>query len=343
MLLYRWIKRCCWSLMIGLFVCMVLLSGCGLDRQALPPLMPNPVTTDGMTMLWGPDVKVQALKMISGSRKFCHFSIYELGDQDILRALVAANRRGVNVQVVVDATETQSQSIAVPTLEKAGISVRSLKVTGGISHIKLLVVDQKNGLDAMLGGMNFGKESLFNHDASVFFHQTSSGFEGVFQRDYANALGTNRPAPVYPAPLLVDRHIEAAMIQAIAGAKQSVAIEAFALTSKPFIQALLAAKARGVDVRVALDPHSSYQKKTANQLVRAGISTCFYRPVQDELLHAKIMSIDHGKIFFIGSSNFSRQAFAINHEGDVRLFDVYGFGASVDKDMTRIFAESEAA
>ena len=64
--------------------------------------------------------------------------------------------------------------------------------------------------------------------------------------------------------------------------------------------------------------------------------------MQDELLHAKIMSIDDGTIFFIGSSNFSRQAFEINHEGDMELLHVATFGQRVDQDIQHMFVQSGA-
>ena len=325
-----------------LLMMVFLLGGCGLTASDIPGSMPAAAISGNMTLYWGPQVKQRALKMINASTSFCHFSVYELGDKDVLHALVAAKQRGVDVEVVVDGTESQSQSVAVPYLKQAGVQIRSLTIPGGISHIKLLVVNTKDGLEALMGGMNFGRESLFNHDASVFLMQATTAFEEVFQRDYQDAGGIFEEAPVYRSPLVVDRQIAPAMLAAIAKAQKNIEIEAFALTSRPFIQALLAAKSRGVVVKVVLDPHASYQKKTAYELLQAGIDTCFYRPLQDELLHAKIMSIDDGNLFFIGSSNFSRQAFDINHEGDMELLHVATFGQRVDQDMQHMFAQSGA-
>ena len=318
-------------------ICVFLLGGCGISTQHLPESMPTPTTEGNMTLYWGPQVKVRALQMIHNSTYFCHFSVYELSDADILKALVDAKNRGVDVEVVVDQTEQQSQSVAVPFLKDAGVKVRSLSIPSGISHIKLLVVDTKSGMESLMGGMNFGRESLYNHDASVWVRHAPGSYEDVFQRDYASAGGILNVAPVYPAPIIVDRHIAPVMLDAIAEAKRNIEIEAFALTSKPFIAALMAAKSRGVEVKVVLDPHESYDRKTASTLKKAGIATCFYRPLQDELLHAKIMSIDDGRIFFIGSSNFSRQAFEVNHEGDMELLHVPLFGKKLNEDIQHMF------
>lgn len=330
------------TLVAMVVVLAMVVSGCALNANELPGRMPAPVVAGNKTLYFGPQVKQRALRMISASRKFCHLSIYELGDEDVLKALIAARRRGVDVEVVVDATEEQSQTVAVPTLQKGGVKVRSLHVPGGISHIKLLVVDTNSGLEALMGGMNFGRESMHNHDASVYFTHATGAFESVFERDYGAAGGALDVAPAYPSPLVVDRHIEPAMLGAIAQARKNIEIEAFALTSKPFIEALLAAKARGVKVQVVLDPSSSYQKKTEWELSDAGIDARFYRPLQNELLHAKIISIDDGAVFFIGSSNFSRQAFEINHEGDVELTNVAPFGQCIDDDVRYLLSESGA-
>ncbi len=317
-----------------------LLGGCGISANHLPGSMPGAAVEGNMTLYWGPQVKERALQMIRESTDFCHFSIYELSDQDILKALVNAKNRGTDVEVVVDRTEEHSQSVAVPYLERAHVKVRSLTIPGGISHIKLLVVDTKSGMESLMGGMNFGSASLYNHDASVFIKHAPGSFEQVFQRDYADALGVLNTAPVYPMPLVIDRHIAPAMLEAISGARRNIEIEAFALTSRPFIDALLAAKSRGVSIKVVLDPHASYERKTADTLTAAGIANCFYKPLQDELLHAKIMSIDDGRIFFIGSSNFSRQAFEVNHEGDIELFHVPVFGKTIDEDIQHMFLAS---
>ncbi|CAM2164545.1 hypothetical protein BLAT2472_170001 [Burkholderia latens] len=78
---------------------------------------------------------------------------YTFTAPDIARALVAAKRRGVDVRVVVDASESRSKAAiaAMNLLVNAGIPVR---VNGRykIQHDKVLIVD---GQHVETGSFNF--------------------------------------------------------------------------------------------------------------------------------------------------------------------------------------------
>jgi cardiolipin synthase len=305
--------------------------------------VPSAVTEGQDTLLWGPEIKDEALRMIDESAVFCHLTMYELGDPDVLAALARARSRGVDVKVVLDATEPHSQSVGLPYLRRHGIEVRSLRVPGGISHIKSLVTDDAGGMRALLGGMNFGSQSWSNHDASVYIAKAGSSFEGLFEEDFARAGGLPEPSLRFPPPLLYDGQIERALLSAIGNAAQSVVIEAFAFTSRDLIAALAAAVSRGVSVEVILDPGQSYNRKTARELERAGVRVRFYAPYQGEYLHAKIVSVDHGKEFFVGSANFSFHGFSVNHEGDVELTDAPAFARSFEADASLQYGRGQDA
>lgn len=306
--------------------------------------VPAAVTAGSQTLLWGPEIKSEALRMIDASTVFCHLTMYELGDPDVLAALARARARGVDVKVILDATEPHSQDVALPYLRWHGVPVRVLRVPGGISHIKSLVTNGTGGgMRALLGGMNFGSQSWSNHDASVYFSQAGSSFEALFQEDYAQAGGLPEPSLRFPSPLVYDRQIEPALLSAVGGAKQSVVVEAFAFTSRDLIAALAAAVARGVTVEVILDPGQSYNRRTARELEQAGVRVRFYEPYQGEYLHAKIVSVDHGREFFVGSANFSFHGFSVNHEGDVELTDASAFARSFEADAAMQYERGQDA
>ncbi len=320
-----------------LFILSFFIAGCGPLETAQDTEVPAAVHMGNEILLWGPEIKQEALNMIGHSKTFCHVTMYELGDPDILQALANAQQRGVDVKVILDAKEPHSAGTAVPYLRQHGINVRLLQIPGGISHIKSVVTIDSSGMHALLGGMNFGEYSWQNHDASVYFAHAGTGFEGLFEEDYARAGGMPEPFVRFPSPLLYDNEIEPAMLQAINRAQQSIVIEAFAFTSKDLISALEAAKARGVAVKVLLDARQYYNKKTAKSLQNGGIDVRFYMPYQGEYLHAKIICIDHGQELFIGSANFSYHGFSVNHEGDVELLHAILFATSIEQDATRQF------
>jgi cardiolipin synthase A/B len=309
----------------------VSVSGCSAkDVTKLQNYMPAPVATPGMTLYWGSDVKKQALDLIRSSKHQCYLDIYELSDSDIISALSDAHRRGVDVRVVLDATEKHSQTIGLLSLRKDKVPVEVLKIPQGISHIKMLYADNQ----VLIGGMNYGAESWLNNDGSVYIKQPNSSFKSLFLWDYNRASGIPGPDPVAIIPLVYDRNISMNVIQAIQNARESVAMEAFDLTDRIVITLLESAVHRGVVVEVLLDPTQSYNRKTASELRVAGITVRFYRPYQNELMHAKMLDIDHGQTFIIGSANFSRQAFMYNHEGDIVLHHVPEFDAAFQNDLS---------
>lgn len=304
------------------------ISGCSTAMQASSP-MPSPVSENGMTLNWGADVKRQAIKMIDASRQTCYFDIYELSDPDVLAALNLAHRRGVDVRVIVDATEKHSQQQGLPTLRHDGVPVASLKISHGISHIKMLWVDGT----VLMGGMNFGQNSWHNNDASVFLTQANPSFLGLFRWDWARSH--LQPAAIIPnqSPLVSDRTTRQHVLQAIQNAHQNVYMEAFDLTDFGVLDALKAAHKRGIQIEVLLDPGQSPNRSSAVKLKAAGIMVRFYRPYQGEWMHAKILDVDGGQTFIIGSANFTHQAYVYNHEGDLELHNVPQFSRSFEQNL----------
>lgn len=105
---------------------------------------------------------------------------------------------------------------------------------------------------------------------------------------------------------------EAAVVKEISKAKTSVWIEAYSFTSVPIITATIAAKARGVDIRVTLDKSWPTESPLAEaKLLAAGVPVLI--DSQHAIAHAKVIIID-AREFFAGSFNFTAQAEHSNHE-----------------------------
>ncbi|SHJ67244.1 phospholipase D-like domain-containing protein [Alicyclobacillus tolerans] len=307
----------------------LFLVACGTETHRYEEFSIPPVTEKHLTLLWKTDIRNVALQMIDHAQHISYLDIYELSDPEILQALAEAKRRGVDVRVVIDSTEKSSQQMALPYLENNNVPVKSLHISGGISHVKMLLCDG----EALLGGMNFGQTSWTNNDASVYFPYASQSFLSLFLFDWQRAGGYPAQAPVTDSLLIYDRSIEPAMLEALSSAHQIVQIEAFDLSSREIIRALESDLSRGVQVEILLDPNERYSRRAASQLRQAGATVRYYRPYQGELMHAKILDIDDGKIIFIGSCNFSYQAFNKNHEVDVLLEDMPKFSASIQENL----------
>lgn len=319
-------------LLLGLAGLMCILPGCS-QATTPEPFRPQPVTDQGMTLDWGRSVKTQALKMIQSSQHVCDLDIYELSDSDILGALEAAHKRGVDVRVVVDSTESHSLKTAIPELTKYDVPVSAIHIPRGIDHLKMLLTDGQSG-GVLIGGMNFGAGSWNNNDGSVYIPNPDGDFQSLFRWDWARSHNQPATAPHLRLPLVTDRDIEAQVVQAIERAHKNISMEAFDLSDYAVMDALVAAARRRITVEVLLDPGQSLNRKAATTLRDAGVTVRFYKPYDGEWMHAKMVDVDNGKTFIIGSANFSHQAYTYNHEGDIVLHDVTQFDQSLQHDLS---------
>lgn len=103
-----------------------------------------------------------------------------------------------------------------------------------------------------------------------------------------------------------------AIVAEISAAQASVRVQAYSFTSPPIAKALVAAKNRGVDVKVILDSSQESERySSADFLTNSGIS------VQVDSIHAiahnKVIVID-GRTVITGSFNFTSSAETKNAE-----------------------------
>ncbi|MBE3589783.1 MAG: phosphatidylserine/phosphatidylglycerophosphate/cardiolipin synthase family protein [Firmicutes bacterium] len=287
-------------------------SGATPDGAAAPPApggVSEAAAPGAPLLLDGPAARAWALRAIEGARQSVDLEMYELGDRDLIAALVDAHRRGVAVRVILDATESHSRE-ALPLLEAARVPVRAVQLQGGIDHVKLLVVD---GRAALVGGINWGPRSWENHDWDVAFAEAPEALARHVAADWRSGR-VRRGAEDGPL-VYADGRIQEAMLADIASARRTVDIEADALSDRDIVDALAAAARRGVRVTVVASPQERTTRSAVVRLRRAGVDARYARGL---ILHAKVLVVDE-TIAWLGSANFSAHADLANHELDVRL------------------------
>lgn len=231
-----------------------------------------------------------------------------------------------------------------------------------VDHSKVIVVD---GRESMVGGMNLADPFLANHDLMVEMDGPVSQDLGQnLRHDYKKGDGFGTKAYWPPAPRvraygesarirvntngLNRRFGKEAVLNAIESARRTCYVLMFQLTHADVIQALIAAKDRGVDVKVILDPgvHDDMVpiiKKApkgfpnlpaALELKEAGVRVHWYKLKPDmDHMHAKAAVMD-GTLAFVGSTNWTYNGFGNNNETSVEIL-----GGSVPDRLHRIFLQ----
>lgn len=265
-------------------------------------------------------------------------------------ALVEARRRGVRVQVLLDAFG----ALGLPSnfwnsLVQLGGELRWFNAFraseryGRRNHRKLLVVD---GERAIVGGFNVGEEYDGDgvtkgwRDLGLAIQgPLAAALQENFEEMYARAAEPLPRFPIFhktPDTAVRARHwtllfsepgrghraFKRALLHDLARARNVRIISAYFVPTWRLRRALMRVARRGgrvqlilagrSDIEVArLASHSLYAK-----LMRAGIEIHEYQP---QILHAKLLVID--QIMYVGSSNLDARSLNINHELMIRIAD----------------------
>ena len=126
-------------------------------------------------------------------------------------------------------------------------------------------------------------------------------------------------------------------------ARQRIVITTpYFVPNEPFLEALITAVRRGVDVRLIVSQHANQrltqlaQRSYYDELLDGGVRVHLYRP---GFLHAKHLSIDDS-IALLGSSNIDIRSFALNAEATLVVYDP-GVAAQLRAIEERYLAQSD--
>jgi len=136
----------------------------------------------------------------------------------------------------------------------------------------------------------------------------------------SSATSSYRKAPQAPGGMIVRFSPKGgcteAVVAAVGAARQEVLVQDYSFTSEPIAKALVAARKRGLSVRVIMDKSVLTQKSEIDMLHSAGVEV--WIDSRHAIAHNKVMVID-GETVVTGSFNFTNQAETSNAENLVVL------------------------
>lgn len=129
------------------------------------------------------------------------------------------------------------------------------------------------------------------------------------------------------------------VLSAIQGAKNSVDIAAYSFTSKPIAAALVAAKNRGIAVRVVADPKANAKYTAVTFLSNQGVPVRIDGQYADGYMHNKFMIVD-GDTVQTGSFNYSASAVSRNAENALLVQNAPELAKAYQAEFNRLWNES---
>lgn len=250
-------------------------------------------------------------------------SIYLFTSKSVTDALKEAAARGVRVRVMLEPEVVGQKDANVAKAEElraAGIEVKDtppeFSEGNRVDHAKFMLIDNKELLfgtgNIVKSGLGESSKPKFNNrDFWVTDKRSESVAEAVqlFNADWnrESTAGIN-----FKHLVVTPDNASQKLFDMIDNAQNRLWVYNQSLNDQTVIDKLIAAKARGVDVKVILnDARSSDDKNlTARaKLEAAGIPCGFYRK---HTLHAKGMVADN--LAYIGSQNFTNGGLYNNRE-----------------------------
>ena len=237
---------------------------------------------------------------IEETKKNVHLEMYAVTEPHLVDLLTRKTLQGIKTEVRYDPGATPDLSLPGATPANLG---------QGLMHRKILVTDSER---VFVGSANFTTTSLKMHDNLVV---------GLFHPELAHFLAHAGSEPFFfslgktqgEAWLLPMEGALARVENLIHQAKKEIKIALFTLTHPLLTEALVQAKQRGVDVRIAIDHYTATgaSAKMLKRLKAEGIP--IHLSQGQQLFHHKWALIDRSTLL-IGSTNWTKAAFTRNQD-----------------------------
>ncbi len=257
------------------------------------------------------------MRLISGARHSLTLTMYELRDQQVERALVAAHARGVTVRVLLDkgyyGHGDNENASAYGYLRDHGVSVRYTAMYFAYTHQKTLTAD---GRVAAIMTLNFDGLYPSTRDYAVIDRRVTDvkAIVTVFNADWSHKKLAS-PATA-GGDLVFSPHAATSFTTMITGARHSIELESEELAYKPAISDLCAAARRHVQVRIVMTYEHEWLA-ALRKLSGCGAGVRIYHG-QSYYIHAKLLLVD-GRWALVGSQNLTTTSLDYNRELSIRL------------------------
>ena len=108
-------------------------------------------------------IKTSIIPLINKAQKYIYMPVFLITDKNITDALIKAKSRGVEIKIIVDATNAKNNYSKHKLLRQSGIAVKTENYAGKL-HSKSIIIDDKY---TIIGSMNFSKSGEHKNDENT--------------------------------------------------------------------------------------------------------------------------------------------------------------------------------
>lgn len=114
-------------------------------------------------------INTALIPLINGAKKYIYIPIFAFTDNSLADSLIRAKKRGVDVRVILDATNAKNSASKHTYLRKNGVLVKTENYAGKL-HSKSIIIDNKY---TVIGSMNFSKSGNKKNDENIILLKDS--------------------------------------------------------------------------------------------------------------------------------------------------------------------------
>ncbi len=287
----------------------------------------DPFNPDADRQEGGPDVPL--VQAIDNAQVSVDVAAYSMSLHSVRDALLRAQKRGVQVRMVMESTNMGS---AVPQ----ALLAEGMPIIGdnrpGLMHDKFMVIDRS---EVWTGSMNYTTSGTYDDNNNLIRIQSSQvaqdytvEFEEMFKNNFfgpdvvaktpnPHLTIDGTPVEVYFSP---DDKVAQRIVELLRGAQQSITFLAYSFTADDFGKIITQKAKQGLKINGVMEDEQVKSNKGTEftYFEQAGLPV--YRDGNPGQMHHKVFIIDD-KIVITGSYNFSFSAETQNDENVMIFFD----------------------
>ncbi|MDH6133760.1 hypothetical protein P3T37_003158 [Kitasatospora sp. MAA4] len=295
-----------------------LAAGATAAAAALVPVSAAHAAAGTYSLVILPDQGESAIyNFVNSATKSIDVTIYELRDTTLVNDLVAKEKAGVAVRVILDSQHSSIDGAAYTALSAGGVGVTYSSSAYVYTHQKTITVD---GAKSYISTGNF--DTVYyatSRDYGVFDTDANdvNAIEQVFAADYAKtAITPSDGDDLVWSPT----DSQTRLLNLISGAQHTLDVQEEEFGDTALINAIVADEQRGVTVRVVAENENNTYTTDLNEITAAGGKVTTYTSSTGFYVHAKAIVADYGTSTakaFAGSENFSDNS--LNHNRELGL------------------------
>jgi phosphatidylserine/phosphatidylglycerophosphate/cardiolipin synthase-like enzyme len=282
---------------------------------------PSEASRDRNQWVNGPDVPLA--EAIGKLQNTLDIAAFEMNNEAITEAILAAHERGVKVRIVTDNEHgIEDDDTTLVDLELAGIPIVNDE-RSALMHNKFMIMDS---ISVWTGSMNYTMNGVYRNNNNMIMMRSRRAVE-VYQAEFNEMFERHEFGPRsdpsntgnfsqdgVPIQILFasENDTVGAILREINASKSSIRFMSFSFTRDDMGDALMQKAKAGIDVQgVFENTGSETQFSEFPRLFCAGISV--RQDGNPGVLHHKVFVID-GSVVLTGSFNFSNNAVDSNDE-----------------------------